>query len=647
MKSEKMLMMNIIGNISDMDNVISDIVEKNYVQIVDSNDLISHSEFLFPINDENVNMAVDFNYIRKYKSDINTREEENKLNKINDYLEFDLAKSKGKSLKSYNKNEIQGFYEIILENTDKLQEIDNKISEKNELVNLYSKFKNLNIKIEDLYNMNNFKYRFGIFGKDDRIKLKKNYENIFAAIFHLSSMEEGEVYLILYPTDMEVDINRTLRSLNFQEIFLPKEYLGTPVEIIEKLKNEKSDLISKKKNILKEIEKIKEKYSNELKSFLIEKYNKLNIENIKNNIAISDHYFYLAGWVGKTDSEELEKELKKKYKILIQFNDMDDHEGITPPTKLKNNVFFKPFELLVKMYGTPNYEELDPTPFFAITYMILFGAMFGDVGQGLIFVLGGFLLSKIKNKDFGGLIVRLGFSSVIFGFLYGSFFGLETVIPALLIRPYENINTILVMAIVMGIMLLIMSYGLGIYNLRRENNLEELYFGEKGITGFILYLLILSLALNLALSFKIMPIQLNGVLIGLCLLLMVFKRPLANKLQKNENLYNGEPVSGYYIEGSFSIIETLLSIFSGTVSFIRVGAFAINHVGLFLAFTTIGNMIGTKTGNIAMIIVGNILIMGLEGLIVFIQSLRLEYYEMFSKYYKGDGIDFIPSKNKF
>ncbi|HHX67879.1 MAG: V-type ATPase 116kDa subunit family protein [Miniphocaeibacter sp.] len=646
MKSEKMLMMNIIGNISDMDNVISDIVEKNFVQIVDANDLISHSEFLFPINDENVNMAVDFNYIRKYKSKINTREEENKLNRINDYLEFNLEKNKAK-LKKYKENEIQGYYELLLENTEKLQEIDSKIAEKNQLSNLFSKFKNLNIKIEDLYNMNNFKYRFGILGKDDRLKLKKNYENIFAAIFHLSSMEEGEVYLIIYPTDMEVDINRTLRSLNFQEMVLPKNYLGTPLEIIEKINNEKLNLLNEKNNILKEIEKFKKEYSNELRTFLIEKYNKLNIENLKNNIAISDHYFYLAGWIGKGDSEKLEKELKSKYKILIQFNNMDDHEGITPPTKLKNNVFFKPFELLVKMYGTPNYEELDPTPFFAITYMILFGAMFGDVGQGLVFVLAGILLSKIKNKDFGGLIVRLGSSSVIFGFLYGSFFGLETVIPALLIRPYESINTILIMAIVMGIILLLMSYGLGIYNLKREKNLEELAFGEKGITGLILYLLILSLALNLALSFKIMPIELNAILIGLCILIIVLKKPLANKLQKKENLYNGEAASSYYIEGSFSIIETLISIFSGTVSFIRVGAFAINHIGLFIAFTTIGNMIGTKVGNLTMIIIGNIVIMGLEGLIVFIQSLRLEYYEMFSKYYKGDGIDFIPSKNKF
>lgn len=125
---------------------------------------------------------------------------------------------------------------------------------------------------------------------------------------------------------------------------------------------------------------------------------------------------------------------------------------------------------------------------------------------------------------------------------------------------------------------------------------------------------------------------------------MIFKKVLYQKfvLKQKTALPNG-----YFIESSFSIVETIISIFSGTISFIRVGAFAINHVGLFLAFSTIGNMIGTKTGSIVMIIIGNIVILGLEGLIVFIQSLRLEYYEMFSKYYIGDGREFVPDKNIF
>ena len=131
------------------------------------------------------------------------------------------------------------------------------------------------------------------------------------------------------------------------------------------------------------------------------------------------------------------------------------------------------------------------------------------------------------------------------------------------------------------------------------------------------------------------------VIILLSIALMIFKEPLSNLIMGKKPLYN-EDISGYYIEGVFSIIETLLSMLSGTVSFIRVGAFALTHVGLFIAFQTIGELIGTTAGNIIVLILGNIIIIGLEGLIVFIQGLRLQYYELFSRYYKGEGKEFNP-----
>mgnify|MGYP000999251812 FL=1 len=123
---------------------------------------------------------------------------------------------------------------------------------------------------------------------------------------------------------------------------------------------------------------------------------------------------------------------------------------------------------------------------------------------------------------------------------------------------------------------------------------------------------------------------------------MVVKQPLGNLIKKKP-LYN-ESVSDYYIESGFSIIETLLSMLSGTLSFIRVGAFALTHVGLFIAFQTIGRLIGSGIGDVVVLIIGNVVIICLEGLIVFIQGLRLEYYELFSRYYKGEGVEFSPIK---
>ena len=144
-------------------------------------------------------------------------------------------------------------------------------------------------------------------------------------------------------------------------------------------------------------------------------------------------------------------------------------------------------------------------------------------------------------------------------------------------------------------------------------------------------------------NISVIPSPLLYVLILISVILLVFKQPISNKIKKEERLYE-ENASSYYIESGFNLFETFLSIISNTISFIRVGAFALNHVGLFIAFHTLATMIGSTGGNIAMFFLGNIIIIGLEGLVVFIQGLRLFYYELFSKYYTGDGVLFTPDK---
>ena len=125
------------------------------------------------------------------------------------------------------------------------------------------------------------------------------------------------------------------------------------------------------------------------------------------------------------------------------------------------------------------------------------------------------------------------------------------------------------------------------------------------------------------------------------IIIMVLKEPLANIIEKKSPLYEGE-VSAYYVESGFNIIETILSLASNTISFIRVGAFSLNHVGLFLAFKTMAQMANGGIKGFLILILGNIVVICLEGLIVFIQGLRLQYYELFGKYFKGEGIEFNP-----
>lgn len=641
MSVEKMTMMNVIGNISDVDNVLKDIILSGKVDLVSALSQIEDNSFVFNVKDENLEKVIDLNYITSFSKDKNYEELlkkgeelESILNMKSNYMESNL-KVDIDILKA--SDELSRIYEEVKMPSEELKKAQEELGEIEDFYKSFSNIRDINIPIENLRSLSHFDFRFGILSKEDRIKLKKNYENILAIILHTGTGKEGEVYLTIYPSNIREEMNRILRSLNFKEIQVPEEYKGTPIEMVKYLEAKKERLQKDIDSLERKLSNLKEIHQDAIISAVNQLKTKEKIEDIKEELARSNKFFYLSGWVSKKDKEKLGEILKGYKDMLVMFKDETD---LTPPTKLRNIWLFKPFESLVKMYGMPSYNELDPTPFLSLSYMFLFGAMFGDLGQGLILLLGGVLLGR-KNKMFGGLLGRLGLSSMVFGTLYGAVFGIETILPALLIKPFENINTVLVSAIFIGIALILISYIYGMINSVKRKDMEDGLFGKEGLAGFLFYLCLLILIGGNLLKKPILSMEVGVVIIILCIAVMVFKQPLTH-LIKGKRPLHGEDITGYYIESVFSIIETLLSMLSGTVSFIRVGAFALTHVGLFIAFETIGHMIGTTAGNIIVLIIGNIVIIGMEGLIVFIQGLRLQYYELFSRYYKGEGREFKP-----
>ena len=238
----------------------------------------------------------------------------------------------------------------------------------------------------------------------------------------------------------------------------------------------------------------------------------------------------------------------------------------------------------------------------------------------------------------------MGLASSFFGLMYGSVFGNEKLLPAIWIRPFETIDQTLVYAIGFGLVLLVFSYIIGFINKIRIKEYEEALFSKEGLAGFVVFISMLDLGLNFMGGNGFLPNKIATIAMLMALLLMIFKRPIYQLLSGQKVAYEDSDATGYYIQGAFSLLEALLTILSNIISFIRVGAFAINHVGLFLAFKTVGQMTGSGFWNIVALIIGNIVIISLEGLIVFIQSLRLEYYEMFSKYFLGEGYEFKTEK---
>ncbi len=640
MAVEKMVMMNIIGDVSKVDSVLKDIALSEMVDLVSAMKEIEENNFLININHENLERVIDLNDIKTFNKDNSYRQLMQKAEEIKKAFNVDIQEISLDELsldKDYISAKINEIYEQVTNHSEKIKQLQGKLEEINKFERSFTIPESFSISIDELRSLNYFEYKFGLLSKEDRIRLKKNYENILAAILHVGTNKDGEVYLIIYPNLIKEKMKRILRSVNFKEIVIPETYTGTITEIKDQLENEKQGLIKEIDHWERSLEQLKEKYRHEFLTILNQLTIKERIEEFKSNLARSNKFFYLSGWISENDKDQIKNMLNKYDKLLITFNDEAD---VKPPTKLKNNWLFKPFEVLLNMYGVPAHDELDPTPFLSISYMLLFGAMFGDLGQGFIILLAGLLLSK-KNKLFGGLLERLGFSSMIFGLLYGEVFGIEELIPALVIKPFEEINTVLVAAIAVGVVLILIAYILGMVNSFKRRDIEEGLFGKEGLAGFIFYICLLALVGGNLIGRTIIPTGVGIALIILSVVGMVLKEPLTNLITGKRPLH-GEDVAGYYVQSVFSLIEVVLSMLSGTISFIRVGAFTLTHVGLFIAFKTIGEMIGTNTGNVIVLIIGNIVVIGLEGLIVFIQGLRLQYYELFSRYYKGDGKEFKP-----
>lgn len=634
MSVEKMHLVQIVGRLDRYEAIAAKILENKSIYFVDAMKMIQNYSFTINVKANNVERTLDFNDVTTFEKNNHYEALAKKLDRF--FEENKLEKENANVRKNLNPSEIQAVLDEVDRAKDTIERFQSDIQALERDQETLRLFEANDIPITAIKSMKHFEYAYGTLTDLGRKTIKGNYENIPGVVIHLGQMDGEEVYVMIYPKKLSEAIHRVKDSLNWKDIPMISRYEGPNEVIRTQIANALQVITSREEQALRAMNDTLQANKDLLLDarYSIDTLEK--VERAKQYMARSAHYFYMAGWVADSEIKETKRAVSEEQDLLFKVLS-DDEVPDQPPTKLKNSKLFAPFEALVKMYGMPNYREIDPTPFFAITYMILFGAMFGDLGQGAVFALAGWILTKKRHPNLGGVLMRIGLASMVFGVLYGSIFGNEHVLPALLIKPFENITTVLVFAIGFGVLLTSFAYVLGIVNKLKAGNIEEGLFGKEGVAGFLLFLCFIMLVLGVV-GYHLLPTPVIVGLMILCIASIVVKQPLANKLLGKTKLYD-EDAGSYYVEGAFSIVEALLSIFSGTISFIRVGAFAINHVGLFMAFQTMGQMMG-GVGNIVILILGNLVIIGLEGLIVFIQSLRLEYYELFSKYYEGDGIPY-------
>lgn len=649
MAIESMKMMNIVGQLEDFHRIMQKIILENDMQIIDAFRQINESKFTLEIATENIEEIIEMSKIQTYKSKTNLNALEKKLETLMDEMGIEISFERDFFEEDYNFQDIEKKINEMYANFEAdYSEIETLKKQLNELRSMLS-IKALNlidIDLDSLFSMDYFDITFGRLSEENRRRLSMNYENVTAAVMHIDVPKYKDYYLIVSPKSLKKETDRILRSVYFEEILLDRDYLDKPSIMLEKLEEKISKTEEKLEKISSKIENLKSDYLDEIRECYSKLVMEKQIDSLGEKFAITDHFFYCSAWIPESKIKKNKEILTKTERnIIVDITESED-SGLKAPTKLNNNWISKPFENLVYMYGVPNYKEVDPTIFFSITYMILFGAMFGDLGQGLVFLLAGIYIEK-KNKMFGELLMRVGMSSMIFGFFYDSFFGYEYIVSQVIpfnifIRPIENINTMLSVSVGFGILLLYFSFGYSIFNKLKNSDIKEGIFGRNGIVGLILYTTLILIVANQLLDNITVNRSLLISIVFITMLLLLLKEPITNRIRKEDFLYH-ETAGEYYVESGFELVETFLSMLSNTLSFIRIGAFALNHVGLFIAFHTMADLIGSTFGNISMFILGNLLIIFLEGLVVFIQGLRLMYYEIFSKYYIGNGYKFEPS----
>lgn len=520
-------------------------------------------------------------------------------------------------------------------------------------------FRNLDYDVSEILKFQYIHYRFGRIEKQYFKKFEKYIYDALDTIFLKCSEDEQYYYGVYFvPKHQAHKIHAVYSSMHFEQIFVPDCYQGTAKEAFSILDKLHKDIHA----ALEQNKKDSERFLIDNRTAIVSA--KAALEACSSSFDIrrlaactkgeNNTFYILCGWMTEKDALAFQEDIKDDDKIFCLMEDEQSPAKKTPPTKLHNPKLFRPFEMYIKMYGLPAYNEMDPTWFVALTYSFIFGAMFGDVGQGLLLFFGGLILYKTKHMDLAGIISCAGIFSTFFGFMYGSIFGFEEVLHAFWLKPMTammdvplvgRLNAVFVIAIGFGMFLILTCMVFNIINSVRNHDTEKTWFDSNAVAGLVFYGSITLSAVLLVSGKKLPAAAVMAVMFGVPLLLMFLKEPLTNLVEKKKQIFP-EQKGMFFVQSFFELFEVLLSYLSNTLSFLRIGAFAVSHAAMMEVVLMLAGATEDGSPNWIIIVLGNLFVCAMEGLIVGIQVLRLEYYEIFSRFYAGNGREFLPFKKR-
>jgi V/A-type H+-transporting ATPase subunit I len=464
--------------------------------------------------------------------------------------------------------------------------------------------------------------------------------------------KEVDFVCLATPSKHRSDIERILKT-HHSEIFQVPENLPQDIAVALKEVNKRlKETAQEEKQVVYSLKKIGTENRRQLTSWREISENILAMLRAEKKILQSERLATVKGFVPKKKFHALTE------KVLVALNEkalvLENEPPADPPTMVRHNRFVRPFEEITKLYGIPHYDEIDPTSLIAITFPLIFGLMFGDIGHGLLLLVGGLTLGTLIKKgqaikNVCWILAACGVGAIIAGVLFGEFFGIQLFAPVWF-SPFDNVLMFLIFSLLVGVIQIVSGLVLEMVNFLFKRNVTDAILTSVPKIAFYVggVYLIAAYQLDLAAWFK-GPI----FLVLIPFFVLVFGKTIfsaSTRLSwRSVEIPSEQPTLGQRIFESGDLVTRLLS---NTISYTRILALLMAHWALILVVYTVAGLIGSASilGLVLsgiVIVAGNIFVIALEGLIVFIHTLRLHFYEWFSKFYMGTGTEFTPFRQNF
>jgi V/A-type H+-transporting ATPase subunit I len=600
-----------------------------------------------------------------------------------EFLGVDLSPENGDNYTVPGGGE-EALMEKICQIIDDLKERVTKLEDENsrirETYNEVQAFSKMNMPFSELEQLSYLTLRLGRIDTKDHAALREELGDRAVII----PLGEGSRVLAASSKKGRFALDSSLKKFSFEPVSVPKDNTGVPSEMLASLEEQRKKLEKEIEIINVEKERVRQNEEANLKRLVSSWNTALTIEVIKSKFTSTESLYHFSGWIPADIALKTARGLLEITggRAAIRTYSPDEVPSVRDgsekvPVSMKHGAFIKGFEGIVFSYGAPLYGTIDPTPLVAFFFTILFGIMFGDAGQGSVLLLAGLLITYGPKSlrsfyKFGTPLIAVGISSMIMGFLEGAFFTNEALfIPvtrsltfAVTGKPVDRILQILPMTesggsltkllyffgftVAIGVVLNSAGLVINIINRCILKKYEAAFFSKTGLAGLVMFWYAVFIALRVILGGRFELFDFAGLLTPV---FCIFFGPVIWRVIAREKPVLQHGLMVFVMEGFVEVLETVSGYISNTVSFLRVGAFALSHAVLsFIVFNFYerlanSGIVGSFSALLIMIL-GNVIIIVLEGMIVAIQVVRLQYYEFFNKFFIETGVEFAPFRFK-